>query len=161
MKKNEVKCYNLIFPLWLLVWIPSPLWVVLIPLNYLADRFVLYFSLTGETDKKAFCRKNAWKVCLAGFLADLLGSAFLFACVWLAGDDYRLANAISYDPFSSFKAFLIIVFAVCLSSLLIYVFDRIILDRTELESAQVHRSALFLAIFTAPYLFLLPMKWFW
>jgi len=36
MKKNQVKIYNLIFPIWLLWLIPAT-WIVVLPANFLID----------------------------------------------------------------------------------------------------------------------------
>ena len=56
MKKNEtVRLYNILLPLWLLLFWPSALWLVLIPANYLIDRFVLRWSLGEMPEKGAFC----------------------------------------------------------------------------------------------------------
>ena len=44
-KKQSVTLYNILFPIWMLVWIPSPLWLLLIPLNFIIDYLVLYKSL--------------------------------------------------------------------------------------------------------------------
>ena len=159
MKKTE-KLYNIIFPLWLLIWVPL-LWFALVPINYFIDRTVLYFSLNGGIDKNAICRKYGWKICIAGFAADLAGSAALFSAVLLCDDNYRLANAISYDPFSSLIAFMIIVTVIAVCAFIIYFLDLKILRKSDLDEVQIRRSALYLALFTAPYLFLLPMKWFW
>lgn len=108
-KKQTVTLYNILFPIWLLVWIPSHLWLLLIPLNFVIDYFVLYKSLPddvergknvpdggqrnknlpdetmwsknfpGSVSRKAFCNKHTWKICAAGFAADFIGSLFLFA----------------------------------------------------------------------------------
>jgi hypothetical protein len=149
------KYYNILFPIWLLIWLPSPLWIVLIPANYVVDRFVLFYSLNIE-EKKAFCKRHAWKICLMGFLADLLGSLFLFGIVLLSGDNYELANGVSMNPFKDLLSFGIVAFAVLFSAIVIYLGDLKILKKCGLENEQAKRSALFMAILTAPYLFLFP-----
>jgi hypothetical protein len=53
--KQSVTLYNVLFPVWLLVWIPSFLWILLIPLNFAIDYLVLYKSLPASTERKAFC----------------------------------------------------------------------------------------------------------
>ena len=159
--KKQIRLYNIIFPFWLLIWLPSPLWVILIPFNYMIDRFVLKKSLAKDIDINAFVKDHCWKICIAGFVSDFIGSAFLFAVDLLLDDNYELANAICYSPFRRLDGFAIVVSAIFLSGICIYLLDRWILSKTELDKAAVHRSATMMALFTAPYLFLLPMEWFW
>lgn len=73
MNKKEV-IYNILLPIWILVFWPSWLWLFLIPANYLIDRLVLRWSLGEMPDKGAFCRKHTWKICIAGFFSDLCGA---------------------------------------------------------------------------------------
>lgn len=157
--KKEVRLYNVLFPIWMLIWIPSFLWVVLIPLNYMIDRFVLKKSLPDTIDKESFLNKTAYKICASGFLCDLIGSSLMFLSLYLSGDDYRLANAISFDPFSDLFAFVLVVSMIFVSAVLIYLIDKQILKKAGLNEDQARRSALFLAVFTAPYLFLIPSNW--
>ena len=49
-QKQSVTLYNILFPIWLLVWIPSPLWLLLVPLNFVIDYFVLYKSLSDDVE---------------------------------------------------------------------------------------------------------------
>ena len=69
--------YNVMFPLWMLIWFPSWLWLLLIPANYLIDRLVLWWSLGSAEDRQQFCRQHTWKICLAGFASDFAGSLLL------------------------------------------------------------------------------------
>ena len=49
--KNSTKLYNILLPLWFIIFIPSWLWLLLIPANYLIDRIVLKWSLGDLEDK--------------------------------------------------------------------------------------------------------------
>ncbi len=163
--------YNVIFPVWLLIWIPSWLWLILIPVNYLIDRLVLLWSLKGQEDRNVFCRAHTWKICLAGFFSDFVGAALLLGIVELtdrlggypARDSFGfpVMQGIMLDPFSNPFSLLIVLAAVALAGLLIFLLDRWILTRAGLERAQAKASALKLALITAPYLFLLPIRWFY
>ena len=153
------KYYNVLFPIWMLIWLPSPLWLILIPANYLIDSFVLRCSLPKEMDCKSFCKKHGTKICIAGFVADLIGSIILFAAMLLAGENYELANGLNMNPFKDLLTFSIVAFAVFVSALMIYFLDLRILTKAGLETSQARRSALYLAIFTAPYLFFFPSKY--
>ena len=161
MKEKNIKLYNILFPVWLLIWLPSWLWLLLIPLNYLIDVLVLRWGLKARPDRDALCRRLGWRVCLAGFLSDFIGSALLFICIVL--DDVspsfaRTQNAIGMDPFRDPLAVLITAGAVAISAACIYLFDRRILARAGVSASEAAPAALKLAVITAPYLFLLPTR---
>ena len=202
-QKQSVTLYNILFPIWLLVWIPSPLWLLLIPLNFVIDYFVLYKSLpdsverengvpnggqgskslpddverengipnggqgninfSGSVQRKAFCNTYAWKICAAGFAADFIGSLFLFAAFMITSshklDSLRpISHGLGLNPFESFAALLIVVCSILLAAYCIYRFDSYLLKRAGLSEEQGRKSALWLAVATAPYLFLLPSE---
>ena len=50
-RKNSTKLYNILLPLWFIIFIPSWLWLLLIPANYLIDRIGLKWSLGDLEDK--------------------------------------------------------------------------------------------------------------
>lgn len=153
--RKALRLYNLLFPVWMLIWLPTWLWLLLIPGNYLLDRLVLRWSLAGTEDRDLFCRKHTWKICLAGFLSDFAGAALLFA-VYAAGGNRELTYAIAYAPFSHVGALAITALAAVLSGLLIFLLDRLILKKAGLDPAQAKKSCLYLALITAPYLFFFP-----
>ena len=161
--KKNVTLYNLLFPIWILVWLPSPLWLLLIPLNFIIDYFVLYKSLPANAERKTFCNRHAWKICAAGFAADFVGSLFLFALFRLTGE-YKsgylrtVSQALAFNPFANAGAFLIAAAAILLAAYCIYRFDLHILKRAGLPEGQGKTSALWLAAVTAPYLFLFPSE---
>ena len=162
-KKQSVTLYNILFPIWMLVWIPSPLWLLLIPLNFAIDYLVLYKSLPANAKRKAFCDRHAWKICAAGFAADFIGSLFLFAAFMITSSHkpdslQAISHGLGLNPFENAAAFLIVVVAILLAAYCIYRFDRYILKRAGLPEGQSKTSALWLAVVTAPYLFLLPSE---
>ena len=169
MKNSDKRLYNVIFPIWLLVFFPSYLWLILIPAYYLIDRIVLRWSLGDMSDKNLFCRKNTWKICLAGFLGDFVGSiALFFASQLLSGLGGKrfsflqmAGEGIMFDPFTNILAVLVVIAAIALSAVCIYKLDKSILGKTELDPEQIARAALRLALFTAPYLYLVPSRWFY
>lgn len=162
MKNTNTKIYNILLPLWLLIFLPSYLWLALIPLNYMIDRVVLKWSLGGVFDKGLFCRKHTWKICLAGFLGDLAGALILLIIsIPLANQNeklYDIGHAIMFDPFSNPAGLLIVVASIAVSAACIYLLDKWILGRAGLDPEQVKRSALRLALITAPYLYLFPSR---
>ena len=163
-RAKPVRLYNVLFPIFILVSVPSPLWLILIPLNYLWDNFILSRSLKDLPDLELFCSRNSWKICLAGFLSDIAGGAFLFLVMIFAdklSPDFsdRIGYGLSMDPFYNTESFLTTLAAVVLSALLIYVTDRAILKRAGLDSSSASRAARNLALLTAPWLFFIPSKW--
>ena len=174
LNNKGVKLYNILLPLWIIIFMPTYLWLVLIPLNYIVDRVVLRWSLRGLDDEGSlggladrglFCRKHTWKICLAGFLSDFAGALLLLGIsLPLAGKGdaaMKIGNAIMFDPFSSFPGFLIVGVSIALSAVCIYFLDKWILRKAGLKPEQVKRSAIRMALITAPYLYLFPMRLFY
>ena len=86
-------------------------------------------------------------------LSGLGGKRFSF--LQMAGE------GVMFDPFTNVLAVLIIIAAIALSAVCIYNLDKRILGKTELEPEQIKRAAISLALFTAPYLYLVPSRWFY
>ena len=162
-KNQTTRLYNIILPIWLLIWWPSWLWLILIPANYLIDFLVTCFSMkkTGVADPFHKTLKHSWKICLAGFLSDFVGAAFLLGVLYLTDivlpneTGEAIAYGLSWKP--NLYSVIIILTAIGISGVLIYVLNRWILKKDpDLSSEQVRRIALNLALLTAPYLFLIP-----
>lgn len=158
---NGKRMYNILLPLWLLLFWPSPLWLALIPANYIIDRIILRWSLGDMPDKGLFCRKHTWKICLAGFASDFVGAGILFIIFMAAsGSDvdflHDLAHGVGFYPFSTIWSTLAVGLAVFVSALLIFRIDRGILTRAGLSAEQARHSAIRLAVITAPYLYFFP-----
>ena len=162
LKNTSTKIYNILLPLWLLIFLPSYLWLALIPLNYVIDRVVLRWSLGDMPDKGLFCRKHTWKICLAGFLSDFAGALILLIISIPLADLneklYDIGHAIMLDPFSNPAGLLIVVASIAVSAVCIFFLDKWILRKAGLDPEQVKRSALRLALITAPYLYLFPSR---
>ena len=73
MNQKEFRVYNMILPIWLLLWFPSPLWLLLIPANFLLDLLVIWLSIRKEENGFAVAWKNSGKICIAGFVSDFIG----------------------------------------------------------------------------------------
>jgi len=163
MKDNSVKLYNMIFPIWMLILLP-PVWLVVLPANFAIDLLVIWLTLRymkipeiKQNAKAAIVR--AW---LLGFACDLVGTALMFLSGLPDGQWWaEFSNAVAYDPFSNPLAVLWIVLCIAVSGLCIYFLDyKFAFKKTALDDAQKKKLALSMAIFTAPYLFLLPTAWF-
>ena len=144
---KKVKLYNVIFPVWMLFLVPA-VWLISVPANFLIDSLVLFLGMCmlKMADKKVFYKKNILKFYLFGFLADFVGVAFLFLTVavldWSTmGDDLYLT-----------------IPALMLSAVCIFFFNYVITLR--MYDKKTRRFlAVFFAIATAPYTFLIPTAW--
>ncbi|MBR2752232.1 MAG: hypothetical protein IKE02_00730 [Lachnospiraceae bacterium] len=168
MKYDKPVLYNLLLPFWVLIFVPSWLWLILIPLNYLLDRIVLRWSLGDMPDRGLFCRRHTWKLCLVGFMGDIVGAVFMVAALFLTAlpgalhekTAHPLLDKITYgvgfNPFSNILSFVIVLAAIFLAGLIIYLIDKALLIKVGLSLEQAKKSALRIALITAPYLFLFP-----
>ncbi len=151
----------------MLLWIPTWLWVGIIPGNYLIDRLV--FTICAKKQKpelkQKYFRKHTWKLFLLGFAADFIGALFLLipeiVSIFIDGIEsdiqYSFVSAVEYNAFSNIFALLYTLVAIALAGFLIFIFDRaVILKTKEFTKKQAEKIALFMAIFTAPYLYLIP-----
>ena len=77
--KKEIKLYNVIFPIWMLILIP-PLWLVALPGNFIIDLLVLYISMRilKIENRKLNIKKAIWKSWIIGFAADFVGGFGMF-----------------------------------------------------------------------------------
>ena len=164
MKANtgSVKLCNVLFPIWILIFVPQVLAIV-IPGNLIVDMAVLLLALAvlGCREKGAVIRKCWWKVWLLGFAADLIGAAWMvlgwLLATWLPGGAETLGK-ILYNPFGHPAAFLWTAAGVAIAGGVIFLLDRRVFRSVpELTSRQSTRLALTFAIVTAPWLFFLPL----
>lgn len=167
MKANtgSLKLYNVLFPIWLLVFFPQILAFV-IPGNLIVDGLVLLIALAalGCREKWAVLRKCWWKVWLLGFAADLIGTAWMvlgwLAASWVPSLGSSLGQLL-YNPFGHPLALLWSAAGVAIAGWCIFRFDRRVFRSVpELAPRQRTRLALTCAIVTAPWLFLIPLALF-
>ena len=176
-RKRSVRLYNVILPLWLLILFPQ-VWLVVIPGNFLVDSLVVYFGLRllKAEDPKALYKRSIWKVYGRGFAADFVGVAVLLgvAALCMLDDAFLWSDAIGLgaqmDEFSRWltlnafrhpAALLVTLAAVALAGWLIHRWDRRVFLDIGLPGEQAHRLALWLAVITAPWLFLVPATLFY
>lgn len=166
----KTKLHNVIFPIWLIIFIPP---VILFTLtgNFIIDSgvvivcFFCYKVSTEGLDWKRFYKKSILKVWLFGFLADFIGALILFMTgilgeVWKF--PYDVSSAINYDPFNNIWAVLIIVFAMLISGILILIFNYCFTYKSLVTDRHLRfKIALTIALITIPWTFLLPTKWFY
>lgn len=171
MKINQnSKLYNVIFPIWLL-WLFPITWIVVLPANFLIDLTVilLTFKFLKISEIKKITKSIILKVWIFGFIADSIGTIFMFSVNIINFDYqtplgkwwYEIMSAVNYNPFENIYAFLWTTFCLIITSSFIYLFNyKICLKNAELELKAKKKLALSLAIFTTPYLFYMPTAWF-
>ncbi|WDC84260.1 hypothetical protein PL321_18955 [Caloramator sp. mosi_1] len=163
---KNVKLYNIIFPLWLLMFLP-PLIIITLLGNYLIDSLVLIdcfygFKLANNGfNLKEFYKKHILKVWGFGFLADFIGAVVIFIINSLEGVfelNWRFINSINFDPFESMLAVIVVLICIAISGFFIYFFNyRYVFNKIE-DKAQRHKLALSIALITMPWTFLVPSK---
>lgn len=146
--KKDVKLYNVLFPVWMLMTIPQT-WVVVIPGNFLMDSLVLIFAMMmlKMENRKEFYKKHILKVFALGFLADILAAIPMGIGAW--GFEFG-------GPYGD--SLLLTLPGVLLAAVLIFVFDYFVSFR-ECEKGLRLRLALTFAIVTAPYTYMIPSGW--
>lgn len=155
--KRDVKLYNLLFPVWMFYLLPTAVWLLILPGNFLIDSAVLFaamafFRLAG---KKEVWKRSIVRVWGIGFLSDFLGAALTFGLMLLLDHACPALNT-----FLSPGGQLIVLPGIALAGALIYFLNRRFSFRaTGLAGADIHRLCLALALFTAPYTMLWPVEW--
>jgi hypothetical protein len=166
---KQVKLYNVIFPIWFLLFFPPVIFFTLAG-NFVIDSvvvlicFFIFKVSKTSLELKAFYLKNILKVWLYGFLADFIGALVLFT-VSVSSDLIKLPNGIisgiNFDPYKHPLAVLIILIAMLISALFIFIFNYKSTFRDIADKKLRFKLALTIAIVTMPWTFLLPTKWFY
>ena len=142
--KKEIRLYNVLFPLWMLLMLPQ-MWLIVLPGNFIIDSLVLIglMHFLKITEKKSFYKENIFKVFGFGMLSDIIGAGFLLLCM-------IIVEGITYAD-----ELRITIPAVMISAVCIFLFNYFITFKT-CEKGLRLRLALTYAIVTAPYTFLVP-----
>ena len=159
--KKDVRLYNVLFPIWILMFWPTPP-IVLITLfgNLAIDCLVLYVTLRvlkhpnwGEVVKKLW-----WKFWMFGFVSDMVGAWCLFGSLYLLDNWFPYINIL--NPWKDPLTFLWTLSGVAIAGVCIYLFDKRAMKKCDLlDGKQKHLIALAMAVVTAPWLFLVPLYW--
>lgn len=147
MKKKNVRLYNVLFPVWMLMSFPQA-WLVTIPGNFLIDSLVLVIAMKvlKLENRREFYKKHIIQAFFLGFLADLLASVPMWGLMYLdVGGAYGDSLALTLP-------------GVLLAAVLIFLFDYFVSFR-DCEKGLRRKLALTYAIATAPYTFLIPSRW--
>ncbi|WP_300408754.1 hypothetical protein [Lagierella sp.] len=169
--KKEIKLRNVIFPIWML-WVLPITWLAIIPINAIIDGLVLLFTTAHLSigDKKNLILRILPKTVLVGFISDIIASIplVLLSVIWSPDTSTKIGkwwleniSPIQINPLDNIFSFLIVLACVILGGFLIYFLNRkFVYKNIELTECEKFVLARNMAIFTAPYLFLIPLNWF-
>lgn len=167
---KEIKFYNVLFPIWLIIFFPPVIFITLAG-NFIIDSLVVFAAFkifrmaARQIELRSFYKKSIIKVWLFGFAADVIGAIVLFIA-GISGDQlklpYEVISAVNYDPFSNPAGLAIVIFAMLISGLFIFIFNYCFTFARLIEDRKLRlRTALTIAVATIPWTFLLPTKWFY
>ena len=172
--KKEIRLYNVLFPIWLLVLFPQVL-VFVIPGNLIIDCLVLFCALLAlkHGQKGAVLKELWWKFWLLGFAADavgvlwmLLGWLPVYIGHWVGAESFPLVewweNTMlgphMLRPWTHPLTFCWTLAGIAIAGVCIYLFDKRAMKRCSLLSdKEKHKVALTMAVVTAPWLFFVPL----
>lgn len=173
MMKKDVRLYNVLFPIWILILFPQVL-IFLIPGNLVIDCLVLCFTLCAlkHTQKGKVIKELWWKFWLLGFAADGVGVAWMILSLLPAAGPWGGGNASPFAewwentmlgshmlrPWTHPLTFCWTLAGVAIAGGCIYLFDKRAMRKCSLLSdGEKHIVALTMAVVTAPWLFFLPL----
>lgn len=166
---KNIKLYNVFFPIWFLLLFPVT-WIIAMPVNFVIDSIVILLSLKflKIDDIYQKYKKVILKVFLFGFFSDFVGAIFLFlmsTLVGMGGEESgffkwinnNIIDTIMRNPFSNIYSFILMTIAIMLAGLCIYYLNlKVSFKNVDMEEKDKKKLALYMAIFTAPYLFFAP-----
>lgn len=158
MEKNTIKFYNIIFPFFIMVFIP-PYIIVAIIGNLIIDASIIIIILKkdGYYDalQKSTIKITILKIFGLGFLADIIGMSVLITLYGLYQPTINYFR-IWDNPISIIAHLSVIV----ITGVLIFFFNKFIFSRLHLDKKTVFKLSMAMAIITAPWTFLIPMNLF-
>lgn len=170
--RKTVTLYNVIFPVWMLILIPT-VWIVVLPANFIIDSLVLLlaFHLLKLNDRKTLYKQSILKVWGFGFLADMIGAGLLLGVYFIdsalsrsgsaAGEWFydNITGPLGDNAFKSPIAVFVALLAIASAGALIYLFNYKVSFKSWPEDREKKKAALLLAVVTAPYTMLIPASW--
>lgn len=152
MQKYSSKLYNLIFPLWVFIFFPPYLFLVLLG-NLIIDSLVIYLTLYFNRVKlsKNELRPIILKAWAFGFVADIIGAFLLLFCS-------AAFHSNGYYAFENLSMTLSFIISVLFAGFLIACFNRY-QCRNLVDSKIAIRIGLAMGIITAPWMFFIPIHY--
>jgi hypothetical protein len=163
------RVYNIIFPIWFL-WLVPPVIIVVALGNLVVDSVVLLLAYqvfaAGRESLGMWnlYRQSIAKVWLFGFLADFIGTIPLIGLVatGFLTLPYEVETAIMWNPWTNSAALIFVFGCVVLAGALVFFFNYRLALKEAIPHQRVRfKTAVLLAVLTAPYTLLLPTEWFY
>ncbi|MBO8170904.1 MAG: hypothetical protein H0Z33_03325 [Bacillaceae bacterium] len=155
---KDMRLYNVIFPLWMIIFFPPVLFFVL-PANLLIDGLVIYLTLKLSGVPVHFNRTFGGLVLRAwvfGFFADIVGGLFLLIMLFV--DPERLSE---YTIWNSPLTIFMYTIAVLIAGLMIYRFNVYLGRKYGYTEKVVKRLGIAMGVVTVPWVFFVPTSWFY
>ncbi len=163
--KKSVNLYSAAVPLWFLLFSPNN-WLFLVLTQLIIVSLVLYASLKyiDYPDPPSIWQKSIIWNTLYGFISYILICA-LFLLTHLVSDQSsfgvwildHIGTPLDMNPFSSIYSIIFIIICLLICGVIVYFANRkLAFNKTSLTVEQKHKVSLFLSIFSAPYLALIP-----
>nr|WP_276926522.1 hypothetical protein [Faecalibaculum rodentium] len=156
MKAHTVKAYNLIFPVYMIMLLSPVLWVFMIIGNFLVDSLVLLatIAILGSINSLRIWKSSIFRIVCFGFLSDLAGSLLNAILAFIVLSDFY----VGITPYSWPGCALLALPAILTAAILIYILNsRFSFRKTSLDTSERRKTALALAIITAPWVMMIPL----
>lgn len=176
-RSNQTVLYNLIFPLWVLYFIPRLIPLILVK-NFVINTVIVWLYLRKHkkfNELKIYCFRAlgsekttqlridnrvvlgyAFKAAVFGYFANSLGGVVM---IWLLDTAPFDKYIDTYLVWSNFISGFIYIFIALFSGLLIYLYHRRMGRSLNLDSAEAHGLGLIMGVLTAPWFFFIPTAW--
>lgn len=180
--RRGIRLYDMSLPIWMIALVPS-MWKLMLPISLLFNGIVLMAILAvyahKHGDSLRSCVTDWLRVILPNWIAHCLSCLIAagFLLFWgmgptlLMGDltapgawwGANVAEPMMENPFEKFFAVLFVLLGIGLAGLMIYFFNKNMSLRLtrSLDVPEIRKTALILALTTAPWWMLLPSVWFW
>lgn len=153
------KMYSLVLPIWLLLVSGPVLWILILTSNFFVATIVLIIACHIFKLKNVLkiYKRSIVKMVLYGFVSDAIGVSVLLLMSKINPDG--LFTNVASNPTSSWVTTVFISICVAFSAWFAYFFHhRLTFRDLKVSEKKKKQIAVFLAIFTAPYLFFYPVK---
>ena len=162
---KEVKLRNVFFPIWLFFAFP-PIILISLPINFIVDSIVLLLGskVLKIKNLKSIYKKAIFKIFIFGFLADIIGALILLATQFVPGEFWyqNVLAPLMFNPFHTVFSFIYCAIAIIITGILIYLFNKkITFKNINLDEKTKKKLCIIIAIFTAPFFFLIPSTIFY
>jgi len=131
-------------------------WLLIIPINFVADSAIFIITLKilkySLSEMIKIYKKTIIKILIFGFIADFIGIISICLIIFIG-----IIIHFFFDPDFSVNLIVIKIIGILVSAICIFLFNiKIALKKTNLSNKNKKIIALSLAIFTAPYIYLVP-----